>query len=687
MIDKEELTWPGADKLIKDGFKDEILPELDVYLKTGEVNHLKINTDPRYVFQRENSPEHDKIEFEFIERLNRIELEKIPMTTQFKAIVEGPAGVGKTTFIKYCLGSFRLEKAGRNTPVLILWFNHKYKRDPVILSLAKQIAKTLNKVIDDSSDANDNEEFIAEKFRPLITIAEKINNGFEPQEWECKRFIQFFLETFRETKGFVVLVHDDIDQIRTLPTRENDRRILTEIFSSFITEEWFRCIDVLIIATRPNTVADYARIHDIRPDFDHFKIKKVDLHKAISERLQYTQGAFNRSKIKTQIASSYKLATNRRNFSHDGPDWWVLGDELTVSVPFYNQKSSKEACRVLSNAVSLVTDAFVGTGSIAEELSTAKIVGKRGTEAVRILKHLCGMSMRRAVVLTRALVTYPGIRKDFNSLVGESNEVKRVRAYTLIDSLVDSSLSGEMENSFILNVFDRSYYRAQSERGPAQDSFFFPFVLHFLERKFPGDIEKVIAGQHEFGEYFFVSKDWIFAELGKLGFSEERIEDGVTHGKEVGLFVASIDANDEVIGYYVNANLLKAHVFLLCEAAYIDNCAKYHSLIESQPKTVGYKPEDLAHRIRNSTLFLKWLRDQESSFFAHLQSVSMGGVLSELNIPSIFSLAFMEYHARITNLPNLDYDGVKDAICDFEALFCVELKTLGTNLSVTNPPI
>lgn len=685
MIDKEELTWPGADKLIKDGFKDEILPELDVYLKTEEVNRLGSGTDPRYVFQRENPSEHDEIESIFIERLNTIELEKIPKTTQFKAIVEGPAGVGKTTFIRYCLGKFRFEKARRNTPVLILWFNHKYKRDPLFLSLAKQIANTLNRFIDDFSDANGNGELIEEKFRPFIAKAKEIGDGVEPTESESKRFIQSFLEAFRETKGFVVLVHDDIDQIRTFPTRGYETRVLLEIFSAFITEDWFRCIDVLIIATRPNTLADYVKIHDIRNDFEPFKIKKVDLHKAISERLQYTQGAFNRSKIKTQITSSYKLPTDRRNFLVDGPDYWLLSDQSTVSVPFYNQKSSKEACRVLSNAVSLVTDAFVGTGSIADELSTAKIVGKRGTEAFRILKHLCGMSMRRAVVLTRALVTYPGIRKDFNSLVGESNEVKRVRAYTLIDSLVDSSLSGKMENPFISNVFERTYYRSQGERDPVRDSFFLPFVLHFLERKFPDDIAKVIAGKHEFGEYFFVSKDWIFVELAKLGFSEERIENGVAHGKEVGLFVPSLDAKDQVIGYYVNANLLKAHVFLLCEAAYIDNCAKYHSLFESQPKTVGYRPEDLSHRIRNSTLFLKWLRDQESSFFAGLQSVSTGGVISELNIPSVFSLAFMEYHARITNLPNLDYGGVKEAICDFEALFSVELKTLSYNLSMTNP--
>jgi hypothetical protein len=106
-----------------------------------------------------------------------------------------------------------------------------------------------------------------------------------------------------------------------------------------------------------------------------------------------------------------------------------------------------------------------------------------------------------------------------------------------------------------------------------------------------------------------------------------------------------------VHSYLVDADFVKSHCYLMKEAAYIDNCVNFHSKNDFRvlPKTTGSKSLDLAKRIENSTLFLRWLLKQERTFGSRvLKHPLCFSEYDSVKIPSIAVSAIVEYKNRLT---------------------------------------
>lgn len=646
--DKDKnLSWPGSGRLINDGFEEDILKIPAVYIP---YDGLQPPVDPRYVKQRRST---DTLEYDFLQYFGNLPAEK-----PAQIILEGSAGIGKSTFLAYAIYLFRREKALKNIPVLVLWIDYKRKK------LERKDTNPIEKICEQV--ANIQHEIA--KFTPIPTsVTEPVQRTKQ------------ILENFRQKDGYVIFVHDNIDKVGTRD-RDTESKVLEEIFSRFQGEGWESCYDTLIIASRPETFSGLQDRDQLRDDrFEIFNMEPIDIAKGVEARLEYVDKSFEEQGVKMQILGKAivrrpaKSAERSSMMGEKGiPPWWKSVEEtkeMVVPIPYYNQTSGSQARKLLWDAGSPVFD-------------PSRIVGVLADRADEVLRYLSGASMRRAVTLTKAMILHPGVRKDLANKRTDSKDPKRtVRFYTIIDSLVDSSLGKKMELNFIANLLDPDVESADSYHAarPHMDFLFKPFFFKYIESTYKSDLEDIYSygmknGQ---GESIQVATEEIIPILKEFGFDETEINRGFRGIEKTALVQRKNGRGDKHVGYYVNANLLKAHALLMLEPGYIDNCVKYHhnEALRKQAPTVGYDTSDLAARIKNTGIFFKILLEHEAKFCEQIPSETRKKVAG-LQIPSIGLSALKEYNERLDFLKNLHSEDVKKEIVDFQTQFAIEISEI-----------
>jgi hypothetical protein len=650
-INISDLSWPGSEPLIDQGFAEEILEKPAVYIpfidlqKTGKQGSL----DPRYVNQRRNT---NTLEYDFLNYFGNLQREK-----PAQIILEGSAGIGKSTFLAYAIDLFRREKARTNIPVLVLWIDYKRKK------LERNDPYPIEKICDQVAS-------IQHQIAPEFT---QVPTSKTEQEQRTKQILQ----NFRQKNGYVVFVHDNIDKVGT-GDRASECQVLEEIFSRFQGEGWESYYDTLIIACRPDTLSGLQLRDELRDDYKTFNMEPIVIAKGVEARLKYVEKSFAEEGVKMQtlgkaiVRRPAKSAERSTIGEKNIPKWWKSGEEtkeVVVPIPYYNQTSGSQAREVLWDAGSPVFD-------------PSRIVGLLSDRAESVLRYLSGASMRRAVTLTKAMITHPGIKKDLANKRTDSKEPKRtVRFYTIIDSLVDSSLGKKMELNFIANLLDPDAESAYSYLAarPHMDFFFKPFFFKYIESRYKSDLEAIYSDgiKKGRGESILVETEEIIPILREFGFETKEINRGFRGIELTSLVQRKNSRDDRHVGYFVNAYLLKAHALLMLEPGYIDNCVKYHQneALRKLESTKGYDTSDLATRIKNTGIFFKILLENEAKFCEQIPSEAREKVAG-LQIPSIGLSALSEYNQRLDFLKNLHSVDVKNQIVDFQSQFAAEISSI-----------
>lgn len=655
--DKDKnLSWPGSEPLIAQGFAEEILEKPAVYIPCTDLQNSgkQGSLDPRYVTQRRKTT--GKLEFDFLRLFADLQPRK-----PAQIILQGSAGIGKSTFLSHTIDLFRREKAMTEIPVLVLWIDYKRKKlkpddDYPIEQICNQVT-TFQKMIS-----------------PELTL---IPSSKKELEQRTKKT----LEDFRQKNGYVILVHDNIDKVGT-GDRDSESQVLEQVFSRFHGEGWESYYNTLIIACRPDTLSGLQLRYELRDDYNTFNMEPVDISKGLEARLRYVDKSFAEQGVKMQIlgkaivkrpAKSQEKSTNAQESI---PKWWKSGEEVKevlVPIPYYNQTSCSQAREVLWDAGSPIFE-------------PSRIVGGLADRAESILRYLSGASMRRAVTLTKTLITHPGVKKDLANKRTDSKEQKRtVRFYTIIDSLVDSSLGKRMDLNFIANLLDPDAESASSAYAekPHMDFFFKPFFFKYIESRYETALQEIYSNENDNGrgESIQVETEEINPILEGFGFDQTEINRGFRRIETTSLVQQKIGKEGQYLGYFVNAYLLKAHSLLMLEPGYIDNCVKYHAnkSLRNLKRTVGYDTSDLATRIKNTGIFFQILLDNEAKFCLQIPTAAREK-LADLKIPSIGLSALKEYNERLVFLMNLHSEAVKKEIVDFQKQFANQISFIADKI-------
>jgi hypothetical protein len=617
---------PGAVGVIADTFSERLYESaMKPYIPFGILGDESspkddywryFNLSERIYAQRQKNLSHtDKnAEQEILHILNQ-------MSRQEQVIcLEGGPGVGKTTVLRRSIIKCRHSLFLVKKNLIVLWFNLKYVNsfgdEDYFGIIFRKLRSAVSQMIEDGN--------VSEEIRGLFCALPDACANPEDRDRFSLEVLQFLS---REHK--VVAVFDDIDQLANatseLSIRSFVNTVLRQCTSGGVFADYFH---VVFMALRPQTKENYETEFVITNPVKVLDLCSVDLETAINKRVSYLNTAFQSKGLKVQIVDTeeFKGISMTGNSPYiDYPEYF--SEQLPPpSVTWFNMRGSMMA---YEHATVFIRD-LIQFNSHDGSASSQTLSGARKEEAWAIFKLICGDSMRKAVVLTKNLLMSDAMQRDFR-------EHGTVKAYLFLDTLVYSSfLNKEHEVRFIHNVYD-----SKSPHGRMctdEDYLFLPFFFQFLRNQFsPGDI---IERQKTLDDF-----------TSKFGFRRDVVVFGLERAVGSSSVSPVFNRDNMVHSYLVDADFVKSHCYLMKEAAYIDNCVNFHSKNDFRvlPKTTGSKSLDLAKRIENSTLFLRWLLKQERTFGSRVLKYPL--CLSEydsVKIPSIAVSAIVEYKNRLT---------------------------------------
>ncbi len=557
-------------------------------------------------------------------------------------ILKGIAGVGKTTLASYYFERFRKEKM--QSQDLVLWTNLKNKTVKIQESFFEDIHELLERHFGHGFSKKKEiwTRYIDAEIASDLKDARKQGSGAESDllrtsiiNWSrskqkvVEEFVGWWLEQDQRRKVFLVI--DNVDTMKVELQTTALRFALDQIDGSTRLGE---LASSTIVTVRPETVQEYYVAQQLDSSAVTLNVPALKLRPSLELRLD-----FIKERLEGESRQMQSIVSVQAPEIPDRKECRWLSDDCPSS-PFLMMNLASNAkvfdvFDVLAQSIKDAVDPGVAVSSVVE--------GARDEPAWKIYRHLCGRSMRRAVQVSRSIMSSQGILQD------AANNGK-LRPYVFLDAVVERALNTD-EGAYVTNLFSLS-----DDFEDSQSTMFLPTLVAFLSSHMQDCDERSLADGLEARGDLRIDRRRLTKKLEQCGFDEGIVEIGLSAARR-GRLLVPIYGDDHLVAYLINRNLVLAHQKLLWEPAYVDNTSRTSQFFESNVsahESSGFLPKHFGARVTNTVNFLAWLRRNEQAWIRNISetdnSTQAAITLRKYEIPSFAYGIAWHYASRLDRI-------------------------------------